>query len=39
MDIIFDINEIEGWADDIKKEIENTFPDYFSSNAKIGTEE
>lgn len=39
MDIIFNLREEADWATELNRDIEQTFPEYFLSNPKLGTPE
>ena len=39
MDIILNLKEEADWASELNKDIEQTFPEYFLSNPKLGTPE
>jgi hypothetical protein len=40
VEVIFDLRqEPKDWADTINNELQNTFPDYFKENSKVGSEE
>ncbi len=39
MDIIFNLREEADWASELNRDIEQTFPEYFLSNPRLGTPE
>lgn len=38
MSIIFNIKDIENWAEEINSELKNDFPEYYAQNPIVGSE-